>query len=488
MKPVHLILAALLSVIAAPTTTALAGDAPPVRASGRATVVKRRATITLDVHSSRDIACMAKARLGRAQHQLPPVITSQERGARRWQFRVAKGVPAGRWTLSVSCVIGNSIKQAAPVRVRAAAGPAGRFVRSRLVEPASVVISTPQAPLRVSGHGENPYPPGDCTWWAWDKRTDLPFFAGADGHALNWVRSAAARGIPTGTVPVAGAIAVFQPRQNGAGKLGHVAYVERVDGETMTISEANFASWPIGHTRTVAWRSAKLTYVYGGIAGDGAGNVTQKAPPLDSTPRTIPRGAIVRHVRGTCASGTCGAERHSGPGLSGYQLRGRLLDGTAIVVSCQRDGETVTGADAARSAVWDQLDGGDYVPDVHVDSPVAVGQFDPAVPRCDGPPPPKDVTPRSSYAYHVVRSCEDNPSCMLRERSGPGIDGPEVKGLLPEGATVQVVCQMEGQAATGREFSTKIWNRLDDGWYVSDYYLDTPGGNSGYTDPIPRCS
>jgi surface antigen len=90
-----------------------------------------------------------------------------------------------------------------------------------------------------SALADNWYPYCQCTWWAQEKRQDLPWFPDDPGNALNWASSARARGFATGKKPMAGALAVFQPNvQTADEEFGHVAYVESAakDG-TFRISE-----------------------------------------------------------------------------------------------------------------------------------------------------------------------------------------------------------------------------------------------------------
>lgn len=95
----------------------------------------------------------------------------------------------------------------------------------------------------------NTYTAGYCTYYAKQRRPDLPNNL---GNASTWVSRARAQGIPTGTVPRAGAIG-----QKG----NHVVYVERVNGDgTITISDMNWGGrWKIT-TRTVPANSH--TYIY----------------------------------------------------------------------------------------------------------------------------------------------------------------------------------------------------------------------------------
>jgi surface antigen len=87
----------------------------------------------------------------------------------------------------------------------------------------------------------------------------VPHFAGA-GNANQWPSTAAQHGIPSGSTPVAGSVAIWY-----IGAYGHSMYVEAVNGDgTITVSDYNNnsdgAGWGLYHYYV---RSASgLTYVY----------------------------------------------------------------------------------------------------------------------------------------------------------------------------------------------------------------------------------
>jgi surface antigen len=96
----------------------------------------------------------------------------------------------------------------------------------------------------------NTYGWGQCTWYAKNRRADLP---NALGNGGSWTGNAAARGYATGNVPRAGAIAEIP---------GHVMYVESVNKNgTVNISEMNFnGGVGVVNHRTIPASSA--TYIY----------------------------------------------------------------------------------------------------------------------------------------------------------------------------------------------------------------------------------
>jgi uncharacterized protein YraI len=72
-------------------------------------------------------------------------------------------------------------------------------------------------------------------------------------------------------------------------------------------------------------------------------------------------------------------------------------------------------------------------------------------------------------------------TALVRARTGPSPSYPLVK-VYPRDASVAVVCQTPGSAIG----TTNVWDKLNDGSYVTDYYISTPS-NSGYSPPVTRC-
>lgn len=94
-----------------------------------------------------------------------------------------------------------------------------------------------------SGSGGR-FPYGYCTWWVASKRY-IPW----SGNANQWLWNASAMGYATGRSPQVGAIMVTNESW-----WGHVAYVEAVHGNSVTISEMNYAGWGRVNYRTLsAW-------------------------------------------------------------------------------------------------------------------------------------------------------------------------------------------------------------------------------------------
>ncbi|MEU6348732.1 SH3 domain-containing protein [Streptomyces sp. NPDC047072] len=75
------------------------------------------------------------------------------------------------------------------------------------------------------------------------------------------------------------------------------------------------------------------------------------------------------------------------------------------------------------------------------------------------------------------------PGVRLNVRSGPGTNYTIVR-VLPEGSRVPIFCQTPGTAVTGPYGTSRIWDNIDDGEYVSDAYVLT--GSDGYV--ASRCA
>lgn len=93
----------------------------------------------------------------------------------------------------------------------------------------------------------DPFPFGQCTWWAaFNRRVTW------GGDARDWARNARAQGAPTSPLPSVGAIAVYRP--GGAySDLGHVAVVVGMTATSYTVSEMNAPNWGQVNARTIRW-------------------------------------------------------------------------------------------------------------------------------------------------------------------------------------------------------------------------------------------
>ena len=95
----------------------------------------------------------------------------------------------------------------------------------------------------AAGSKSNGYPYGYCTYYVATRRA-VPVHW---GNAGQWLSSAKSAGYSTGSEPAVGAIMVSRESW-----WGHVAYVESVNGSTITVSEMNYAGWGVTSRRTLS--------------------------------------------------------------------------------------------------------------------------------------------------------------------------------------------------------------------------------------------
>lgn len=103
----------------------------------------------------------------------------------------------------------------------------------------------------------NKYAYGWCTWYAWERRQDLPSNL---GNANTWATMAAAAGFVVNRTPAPGA--VFQR----GGGLGHVGIVEEVypDGSVKVSDMNGYAGWGrVGYSTWSAAEAAGYMYIHG---------------------------------------------------------------------------------------------------------------------------------------------------------------------------------------------------------------------------------
>ena len=130
--------------------------------------------------------------------------------------------------------------------------------------------------------------------------------------------------------------------------------------------------------------------------------------------------------------------------------------GSTVTVVCQ-----TTGTKVGTTSVWNKLTDDNYVSDYYV-STLSNTTYSAPLPRC-------------TYPFQVTTAT------TLNKRTGPG-SNHTISGTFPGGALGWVTCQRPGSSVG----TTSIWDRLEDGKYVSDLYLATPSKTT-YSPPLPRC-
>jgi hypothetical protein len=111
----------------------------------------------------------------------------------------------------------------------------------------------------------------------------------------------------------------------------------------------------------------------------------------------------------------------------------------------------------------------------------------PPTPPTPPPAPPSLPPPPPYYVYQVYGTCADG-GCGLHERTGPGYSSFPSVGMLYDGEAVDIVCQTTGELLTPNHgTASTVWDRLTNGFYVTDVYVDTPGVGGAFSPPIPTC-
>ena len=134
--------------------------------------------------------------------------------------------------------------------------PAVRPVVSRA--PVSTTVASYGTP--VFNH-TNLYDLGQCTWYVFNKRASIgKGISTYWWHARNWANGAIKDGYTVNRTPAYGAIA-----QTSDGYYGHVAFVERVNGDgTILVSEMNYATGVgvIGYRTLNQWQVSRYVFIH----------------------------------------------------------------------------------------------------------------------------------------------------------------------------------------------------------------------------------
>ncbi|MGH9250951.1 MAG: glycoside hydrolase domain-containing protein, partial [Acidimicrobiales bacterium] len=146
----------------------------------------------------------------------------------------------------------------------------------------------------------------------------------------------------------------------------------------------------------------------------------------------------------------------SGPSTA-YGVVGTHAPGSALAVVCQTAGSKV-----GSTSVWNRLTTGAWVSDYYVSTP--------------------SKTTYSAPLQLCTYPGQVTSSTTLNARSGPGTSFAVTGSGLPPGALAWVTCQTTGTAVG----TTRVWNRLSDGRWVTDYYVSN-GSNTTWSAPVPRC-
>lgn len=122
------------------------------------------------------------------------------------------------------------------------------FIKNGKVTPPAVVKATPKSTksnLVNTGKlvpGSHIFPKGYCTWYV---ATRVKVTWG--GNAERWPANARAQGYLVDKNPTAGSIV-----ETGESPIGHVAYVEKIDGDKIHITEMNYKGFNIKSSRVIS--------------------------------------------------------------------------------------------------------------------------------------------------------------------------------------------------------------------------------------------
>jgi hypothetical protein len=104
-----------------------------------------------------------------------------------------------------------------------------------------------------------------------------------------------------------------------------------------------------------------------------------------------------------------------------------------------------------------------------------------------GAAPPSSPSGQQVYRHHVYNTCA-NGKCGLRLHTGPGYSNYPVTRVLVDGDAVGIVCQARGEPVSGIDGSSSdVWDKLIEGDWAADFYIDTSGTTGSFSPPIPIC-
>jgi hypothetical protein len=197
------------------------------------------------------------------------------------------------------------------------------------------------------------------------------------------------------------------------------------------------------------WRSHQRGKQYVADLIESHGGFTLR---VDRNVFDAPVGTVALPYTVTASSGL---NARTGPSTSFAVVKG-YPNGASVPVLCQ-----TPGAKVGTSTVWNRLTDGSYVSDFYLSTP-SQSSWSPPLPRCLHP-------------YQVTAS----PS--LRKRTVPSATASS-PGAIPDGGLAWTYCQTTGSVVG----STRVWDRLNDNTFVSDWFVAT-AGRTGYTPPLPHC-
>ena len=169
----------------------------------------------------------------------------RRQGAVVWRWMSSVSGSRGPWSFVARCREGS---RWAWWRIRTEPGLpriGGAFVSAPGIAGAQPLTPIPpgsgSCDLQGICFAADPFPAGQCTWYALGRRPDLTGIVA--GNASRWLEAAAGRALE-GTRPRVGALAVWAPDTGPAASEGHVAYVAAVHGDRLLLDDSNWTPTP----------------------------------------------------------------------------------------------------------------------------------------------------------------------------------------------------------------------------------------------------
>ena len=136
----------------------------------------------------------------------------------------------------------------------------------RAAEQAAASQPSASTPSQSVSNGKNWYDWGTCAWYVFERRSEMGLSTGNGwGDASNWASAAQSSGYSVGNTPEVGAVMHAPAYTNGSYGQGHVAVVERVNGDgSILVSEMQFGGG-VGdkNTRTLsASQASSHNFIY----------------------------------------------------------------------------------------------------------------------------------------------------------------------------------------------------------------------------------
>jgi surface antigen len=462
----------------------------------RLSVHERKHVLSVNLSSAAGAKCSLRITAGH-QKAAFTVWKVASNGKTLFKWDVPADAPSGKWKFSAFCEK-RRVKHSAErtVRLRHKGADNGSLVDAYNGDSGKGGGNQSCQKIESGGSGQvcfindpvasyiDPYAGADigqCTWYAMGMRPDLDNIT--RGNAAQWLSEAQAAHVPTGSVPVVGAIAVNTTADVVNGKpVGHVAYVAGVTngGATLILDEANL-HYAGGVFLNVATPAADFQgYIYGGPAGSGPGTT----PPTPTPNPTPPAGTYAETSGGSAHTW---ADYATAGGAGGPTLAA----GQTVDVTCRVQGYTVSDGNnwwyQLASSPWNntyyvtadtfynnRATSGSLSNTPFVDDKVALCSTTPT-------PTPTTTTPSSPPPPPAPQTWGETAGSVAHtwtnyENAG-GTEGPSVG----DGQTVQIACRLTGFTVSD---GNTWWYRIaqapwSDSYYVSADAFYNNGATSG---------